>query len=200
MQTVWRLRSAYHCRPSGEWAFREHLGSRLVWEELLSSLPCLQIKDGKLSLGSYKLLLCRCSGFCWVFQIPACNKGKRLWRWRILKLRVGLVLLLIIPDNMILEKHLTLFKFSALGWSLFKSNWRYVGAMWFILHVLQLLPIYLHHKNFCCISKPKMTHQPKLKWKSGQFSHTYGYWKCLFADSLIGIHRPSQSCSLLGVN
>ena len=35
---------------------------------------------------------------------------------------------------------------------------RYVGVIWFGFHVLQLLPIKLHNKIVCCISKSTMKH------------------------------------------
>ena len=39
---------------------------------------------------------------------------------------------------------------------------RYEGVMWFVFHVLQLLPIKFTQQNLCCISKSIMKHMQKL--------------------------------------
>jgi hypothetical protein len=45
---------------------------------------------------------------------------------------------------------------------------RYVGVIWFISHVLQLMPIIITQPNLCCSRKSTMKHLQKKKtyWKS----------------------------------
>lgn len=43
---------------------------------------------------------------------------------------------------------------------------RYVCGIWFLFHVLQLLPIIFIYRNLCCICKAMMQHQRRLDWKS----------------------------------
>ena len=38
---------------------------------------------------------------------------------------------------------------------------RYVGVIWFLFHVLQLLPIRCTQQNSCCISKSTMKNMQK---------------------------------------
>ena len=43
---------------------------------------------------------------------------------------------------------------------------RYVRVIWFIFHVLQLLPIRFKQQNVCCNSKSTMQHQQSLDWNT----------------------------------
>ena len=61
-----------------------------------------------------------------------------------------------------------------------------LGVIWFVFHVLQLLPIRLH-KNLCCISKSKIP-----DWKLDLPLFSCGYRKCMFVDFLIESIDPSS--------
>jgi hypothetical protein len=43
---------------------------------------------------------------------------------------------------------------------------RYAGVIWFIFHVLQLLPIRFTQQNLCCINISMMKHLQEPNWKS----------------------------------
>ena len=51
-----------------------------------------------------------------------------------------------------------------------------VSGIWFIFHVLQLLPITFKQQNSCCLSKSKMKHLQTLDWKSDLPLFSYDYW------------------------
>ena len=84
------------------------------------------------------------------------------------------------------------------AWTLyFQLDWihlydiRYVGVVWFVFHVLQILSIRLIQQSFCCISKSTMTYQHKLDSESNLPFFGYGFWKYMFVDSW-----SAQLCSL----
>ena len=61
---------------------------------------------------------------------------------------------------------------------------RYMGVIWFVVHVLQLLPIWFTQHSVRCISKSTMEHwQKQLCWLSNFPQFRHGYWKCMFIDS-----------------
>ena len=74
--------------------------------------------------------------------------------------------------------------FILLSTSLSLVNILYVGVIWFILRVLQLLPIRLTHLDLCCIRKSMIKHLHKLDGKSDFPWFSYGCWKCMFVHFL----------------
>ena len=52
---------------------------------------------------------------------------------------------------------------------------KYVGVIWFVFHVPQLLSITFTQQNSCCIYQ-------KSDWESSFSSFSYGYWKCMVVD------------------
>lgn len=62
---------------------------------------------------------------------------------------------------------------------------------------LHLLPIRFAWRNLFCNSNFTMKHWQKPDWKSNLLWFSCDYRKCMFADSLIGIHMFLWLCSLL---
>jgi hypothetical protein len=69
---------------------------------------------------------------------------------------------------------------------LFLAQCMYVGVIWLLFHVLQLLPIVFTRQNSCCVSKPTMKRMQKPYWKLDLPCFHYGYWKSKFVDFLVG--------------
>ena len=81
------------------------------------------------------------------------------------------------------------------GATLPTTSSRYVGAIWFLFHVLQLLLIRLAQQNSCCISKSMMKHMQTPDCKMVFPWLSYDYQKCMFVD-VNWIYRSSLLCSL----
>ena len=66
-------------------------------------------------------------------------------------------------------------------WMIFRRQWflRYVGVIWFVFHVPQLLLIIFTQQNSCCTSNSLMKHLQKLDWKLDLPWFSYDYQKCM---------------------
>ena len=78
---------------------------------------------------------------------------------------------------------------------------RYVGVIWFVLHVFPIPSIRFIQWNVWCVALVSIgvKHLGKSDWKSGLCWFGYGCRKCMFCSFLNWIHRSSQLCSLLSV-
>ena len=47
----------------------------------------------------------------------------------------------------------------------FGTKLRYAGGIWFVFHVVQLLPFIFTQQKSCCVGKPMMKHLHKPDWK-----------------------------------
>ena len=74
----------------------------------------------------------------------------------------------------------------------------HVVVMWFIFHVLQLLPIRFTQQNLSCINNSTMTRHQKSDLKADIPLLSYGYRKCMLVDSFTR-NRFSQMCSLWSI-
>ena len=63
---------------------------------------------------------------------------------------------------------------------------RYVGVIWFLFHVLQLLPIRFTQQNSCCINKSTIKHLQNSNWHLDLPRSSYAYQNCMFVGFLIG--------------
>ena len=72
-------------------------------------------------------------------------------------------------------------------------------AIWFLSHVLNLLPVRFTQQNSRCIRKSAMKHMEKPDRKSDFPCFSYGYQKCMFVDFSTAYTRFSQLCSLRSV-
>jgi hypothetical protein len=66
------------------------------------------------------------------------------------------------------------------------SALRYVGVMWFLFHVLQLLLIRFTQQNSHWISRSTTN----ICKDRPSFDSRYGYWKCMFVDFFTGCIGP----------
>ena len=83
-------------------------------------------------------------------------------------------------------------------WLKLACTLRYVGVIWFVFHVLQLLPIRLTQQNSCCISKSLMKHLQRLDRKLDLPLFSYGtYWKCMYVDFLTGEIIGPPNCATI---
>ena len=73
---------------------------------------------------------------------------------------------------------------------LIRTSIRYVCVIWFVLHVLQLLPVRFTQQYLCCTNKSMLKHLQKLDWKPVLPLSSYGYRKCMFVDFIIGYISP----------
>ena len=81
--------------------------------------------------------------------------------------------------------------------TIFFKTIRYVGVFQPSFHVLHFLPIRFTQQNLCYISKSRMKHQQISDGKLDLPWFDYGYWKCMFLDSLTEyIGLSSQLCSI----
>ena len=65
---------------------------------------------------------------------------------------------------------------------------RYVGVLWFLFHVLQLLPPI--NQYLCCISEYTIKCSQRLDLRSEFPWFSYDYWKCNIVDLLIRYMGP----------
>jgi hypothetical protein len=79
------------------------------------------------------------------------------------------------------------------------KDFRYVDVIWFIFHVLHLLPTIFTQHNSCCMSKSTMYHMQKPNKNSDFPWFSFGSWKCMFVNFLTWYASPPSLCSLWSV-